>query len=320
MSTAVSPVPPVDVSRLSPFEDATELLSDPSALRARADRDGFLFFRGLLDPDAVRDVRRACLDVLDQFGLRADGATGLDGRVNLDKLYAYPMEKMREDIGVPWDVYVALQKLPQFHRLPHHPDLLKVYRTLFGEDVFVHPRHIMRAMTSHPGLYATPPHQDFPLVQGSTMTWTAWAPFGDCVLEQGPLCILRGSHREGYLPIDPTGGAGGIAAQLCAKDTDWVGGDFAIGDVLTFTSLTVHRAVPGARRDEVRLSMDVRYQRKSDIIEERSLSNHGDVPWDEVYAGWSEADADLMYYWRPTPLEIAPWDDALMQPGDRRIC
>lgn len=305
-------------TRLSPFEDATDLLDRPDALRARARRDGYLFFRGLLDPEPVLELRGALLGVLARHGLLAVGTDS--GKLDLDRLAQLPADDLREDIGVTQQIYLELQQLPQLHRLPHHPSLGHLYRTLFDADVFVHPRHILRAMTPHPAMSPTPPHQDFPLVQGSGDTWTCWAPVGCCRVEQGPLAVLRGSHRTGYLPISRERGAGGIAAQLCEREDDWVGGDFGLGDVLTFSAFTVHRSLPPTVRDEVRLSMDVRYQRATDEIDERSLGNHAHRPWPEIYAGWSEEDRDIMYYWDRDELTFRPRDDSLMQPGARRIC
>lgn len=317
MSTAQL-APPEDL--LSPFEDSTELLASPTALRARAQRDGYLFFRGLLDPEPLLTLRRDVLGVLDRHGLRADPADPLSGRLDLDRLVQFEAADMREDIGVTWQIYLELQQVPSFHRLPHHPALLALYRALFGEEVFVHPRHIMRAMTPHPAMTPTPHHQDFPLVQGAADTWTAWIPVGDCPVAAGPLKVLRGSQVKGCLPITPGAGAGGISAQLCNGENDWVGGSFAVGDVLTFSSFTVHAALPATVRDKIRVSMDLRYQRASDVIDRRSLGNHAHHPWSEIYADWTEADRDLMYYWDPELLNFSEWDESLMQPGTRRIC
>lgn len=305
-------------ARLSPFEDATELLDHPHELRARADRDGFLFFHGLLDPEPVLELRGALLGVLARHGLLAEGTDS--GLLDLDRLARLPADDMREDIGVTQQIYFELQRVPALHRLPHHPSLLRLYRTLFGAEIFVHPRHILRAMTPHPAMFPTPPHQDFPLVQGSADTWTCWAPIGCCSIEKGPLAVLRGSHSNGYLPVSQERGAGGIAAQLCDREDDWVGGSFGVGDVLTFSALTVHRSLRPTVRDEVRLSMDVRYQRASDEIDERSLGNHAHHPWAEIYEDWSEQDRHLMYYWDRDELTFRPRDDSLMQPGARRIC
>lgn len=312
--------PPPEPASLRPFEDSRDLLDDPIALRARARRDGFLFFRGLLDPEPLLELRRGVLGVLDRHQLREPGVAGLSGKLNLAELHRIPAESMRLDIGVSDQMYVELQQLPALHRLPHHPALLHVYQSLFGSDVFVHPRHIMRAMTPHPAVVATPPHQDFPLVQGSSDTWTCWFPVGECPNPLGPLVVLAGSHHNGYLPIVRGQGAGGLVAQLCEGENDWVGGDFALGDVLTFSCFTVHRSLTPIIDDEIRVSMDVRYQRASEPIEARSLTNHARCTWDEVYEGWGEEDRDLVYYWDADRLTLSPWNGALIESGQRRIC
>ena len=224
---------------------------------------------------------------------------------------------MRTDIGVSLAAYHEVQRLESMHRLPHHPRLLAVYRALFGGEVLVHPRHIARMITGHRCMAPTPPHQDFPLIQGTANTWTAWIPLGDCPRELGGLTVCRRSHQAGYIPVAPASGAGGIAAQLCPREQDWVDGDFAAGDVLTFPSLTVHRALPCRFKDQIRLSLDVRYQPVDEAVEAQSLLPHCDLAWADIYAGWRRAK--LQYYWRRLPLHVSPWDETLLQPK-RRIC
>lgn len=308
---------------LGSLEDSSNLISRPDELRLRASRDGFLFFRGLLDPEPLLDLRVAALNVINHHGLRAPNATGLSGKLNLVRLNELPADEMRVDIGVTRAMYFELQRIPELHRLPHHPSLIGLYRVLLDSEIFVHPRHIMRAMTPHPATGATPPHQDFPLIQGSPETWTCWFPLGDCSLDLGPLAVLRGSHTNGYLPVG-TGDKGGHwtdwGAQLCERETDWVSTSFKVGDVLTFPSFTVHRSLRPVIRDEIRLSMDVRYQRVSDPIEAKSLTNHSDREWSDVYEGWPTEAEGLQYYWTPNKLSISPWDESLMLPSTRRIC
>jgi hypothetical protein len=52
-----------------------------------------------------------------------------------------------------------VQKQESFHCLPHHPRLLALYQTLFGGEVLVHARHIMRLVTPTygDGSHAAPP-------------------------------------------------------------------------------------------------------------------------------------------------------------------
>lgn len=299
------------------FVDSTPLLNDPPALRARAEQDGYLYFKRLLPADALLPVRADLLGVVEKHGWLALGADPLEGRLDVEALSRVPEAEMRTDIGVSHAAYDDVQKLESVHRLPHHPALLALYRTLFEREVLVHARHIIRMISPHPAVFPTPQHQDFPLIQGTSSTWTCWFPIGECSRAMGSLMVSRGSHRLGYLPIEPAKGAGLIAAQTCAGETDWVEGDFETGDVLTFPAFTIHRALPCQFRDRIRLSFDVRYQPLDEPVESRSLLPHCGLTWEQIYADWQSDD--LRYYWQNLPLTPADWNPTLLQPS-RRIC
>ncbi len=205
------------------FTDSTSLLENTAALRNRAAEDGYLFFRQFPPKEEVLSLRAEMLAVVDRYGWRKSGQDAQGGLIDIDALNQVPEDQMRTDIGVSTAAYHDVQKLERLHRLPHHPKLLALYRSLFDQDVLVHARHIARMITAHKSVFPTPPHQDFPLIQGSANTWTCWLPIGDCPREMGGLAILRESHRYGYLPIQPAKGAGGIAVPLCSYDKDWVG-------------------------------------------------------------------------------------------------
>lgn len=299
------------------FTDSTPILHDGHALRTRAAEDGYLFLRQLLPKDAIFALRRQMLQVMSDFGWRREGLDDLDGTVVLEKLNEVPEAEMRTDIGVSIEAYHAAQKIEALHALPHHPNLLSLYRTLLDTDVLVHPRHIARMITSHHSIVPTPPHQDFPLIQGTADTWTAWIPIGDCPRAMGGLTVLQGSHRNGYVPIQPSKGAGGIAVELCPYEEQWVEGDYEAGDVLTFPSYTIHKALRCAMKDQVRLSLDVRYQSAAEPIEDKSLNPHCDLTWAEIYTNWKSPQHQ--YYWQDKPLQHSPWNDKFQQPN-RRIC
>lgn len=306
------------IEKFNPLIDSTPLLDDARSLRKRGEADGYLFFKRLIPRDDILALRQELLEVVDRHGWRTEGQGPLGGEVNLDKLNTVPDAEMRLDIGVSAKAYNDVQKLERVHRLPHHPNLINLYRVLFGSEVLVHPRHIVRMITSHRSMVPTPPHQDFPLIQGTPRTWTCWFPLGDCPREMGGLVVLKGSHKSGCLAVQPTNGAGGLEAQLCPhEDSGWMGTDYEAGDVLTFPSLTVHRALKNQKKTLIRLSMDNRYQSATEVIEERSLKPHCDLEWEEIYAGWKKDD--LKYYWRRSAPGLAPWDPTLIQPS-RRIC
>jgi hypothetical protein len=298
--------------------DSTNDLGDRATLRSRSEEDGYLFFRSLLPAEDILLMRSELLSVVRAHGFLKYTDDPLSGELDLVTLNRIPADKMRLDIGVPAAVYHDVQKLRYTHGLPHHPRLRKLFETLFGADVFVHPRHIVRMVTPHRDMVPTPIHQDFPLIQGTPNTWTCWFPIGECTKSLGGLAVLRASHRKGYLPIDIAEGAGGITAQLCPDEDQWLTTDYRVGDVLIFPSYTVHKAMPCQSKGRIRLSFDVRYQPAGEPIEAKSLLPHCDLTWDEIYASWPDDD-ELKYYWRNLAQPISPWDESLVQPG-RRIC
>jgi hypothetical protein len=316
-ASAESPVPGTAREKRSLFEDATPLLGNPAALRERAAQAGYLFFKRLLPAEPLLELRRQMLTICAERGWLAKDRDLMEGMVDVDALNRMPEEEMRTDIGVTNEAYRAVQKLELFHALPHYPNLLALYRILFDAEPLPHPRHIARMITPHRAMFPTPPHQDFIHIQGARQTWTCWFPVGNCPREMGSLTTLRGSHRNGVVSVTPAKGAGNLASILCPHEIDWVEGDFEMGDVLTFDSCTVHRALRSRHRDRIRLSCDVRFQAADDVIQENSLNPHVDLSWEEIYAGWE--NRELQYYWKKHDMRLSPWDPSL-QWQKERIC
>lgn len=303
--------------------DSTPLLGRPDELRARADDLGYLFFRGLLDRHEVLGVRRQILGVVADHGWLLDGTDVEEGRADVAAFDRVPpAEAAFCGSGVPLEAYRDVQRLRGFHALGHSPALHALFQDVLGAPVLRLPLAIARVMVPSTGAMPTPAHQDFIHVQGSTDTWTAWFPLGDCPRELGGLTVQVGSHREGLLTYHEAAGAGEIEAQICNSALRWGMADYRAGDVLTFPSHTVHRSLPNQANELVRLSCDFRYQPLDQPIATNSLRVHCDVlPWDEVYAGWDGPDADdaLRFYWREHELLVTEWDETLRW-QKHRIC
>ena len=167
------------------------------------------------------------------------------------------------------------------------------------------PRVIARVMFPDRTAHTTPAHQDFVPVQGAADTITAWIPLTDLPAEMGGLEIAAGTHRKGVFDFVPALGAGGteITDPL---DGAWVGGTFQQGDVLFFHSMTVHRGAPASGK-RLRLSVDLRFQRRADPIAPASLRPHDpDVTWEQIYEGW--APGQHQYYWRDGDINVGEFD------------
>lgn len=259
---------------------------EPSRIRRRAAEDGYVFARGLLPAEAIRTVRRDIVGVLSEHGWLQSSHEPMLGLVDVPAC--------AEGDAQFWPVFDQIQRLESFHWLAQARELLHGASTLLDAPVFAHPRNIIRLM--FPAAPITPPHQDYLHVQGSSDTWTAWIPLGDCSSELGGLAILPGSHKAGLLPAVPMMGAGGQGIADDLLSGEWGTADYRAGDVLFVHSLCVHKSKPNATRDRLRISVDYRYQRVVDAIDPRALDPHfGRATWDEIYQEWSSAD--YQYYW-----------------------
>jgi hypothetical protein len=283
---------------MRPFVDSTDLLDNGTALAERMRRDGYLFLRGLLPAEAVHSVQRQVGEIA-----RADGWLKADRPVE---------EAVVDPAGFcvdPDPVYLrTLRKinlLEDYHRLKHHPALLGFFERMLGGAVFPHPRVLMRNIFPAREEFTTKAHQDFPNVQGTEEVYTAWIPLIDIFLGMGPLQVAAGTHTEGVFDFAIASGAGGIEIPDTLEGR-WASGDFLVGDVLIFHSMTVHKGLPN-RSDRLRMSMDVRFQLVSEPFNPDNAQADGQpLSWEDIYAGW-KSDA-LKYYWRRLPLREKEFD------------
>jgi ectoine hydroxylase-related dioxygenase (phytanoyl-CoA dioxygenase family) len=290
------------------FTDSTDRLDDPGALRARFDEDGYVFLRGVVDPELLLDVRSHITSICGAHGWFEPGTDPLDAVMCI--------EPCVEGDDRYFEVYDEIQKLETFHAVPHHPSVRRCVTPLLGASAFPHPLSIARLMFPQDEEWATPPHQDYPNNQGTPDLYACWIPLGDCPTELGSLSILRGSHQLGVAPLKFSLGAGNRRAQLDKRfeRLNWVGGDFAVGDAIVFHSHTVHRSIPNIT-DRMRLSVDYRFQREGEALTEGCLEPHfGRLTWGEIYRDWTRTD--IQYYWRKKRYTVAQWNPAFHELSD----
>ena len=191
---------------------------------------------------------------------------------------------------------------------------------MLGPTAFPHPLKICRIGFPEHYEATTPPHQDYPNNQGTTNLTAAWIPVGDVPMDLGPVAILRGSHRYGVLPLGGHMGPGRRQAKVPRKmleELRWVTTDFSAGDVLVFTSMTVHAALHNITEIDLRLSVDFRYQLEGEALTEICLHPHFQrVTWEEIYAGWGSDR--YQYYWKDLEYEVVPFETYPSRPGQSR--
>ncbi len=281
------------------FDDATDYADDGPALRARLDRDGYLFLRGLLPRDAVMQVRSRLLK-------KAFAGGWLDSAQPLEAGLADPAAACKDPEEHYMKVFRGLWADEALHRLRTHPNVLGLFERIFDEPALAHPMFVQRNIfpQREDFDFTTGAHQDKVHIGGAT-SYAMWVPIGDCPIEKGPLAVAAGSHRSGVLETKVGSGAGGM--DICVPiPGHWVTGSFAAGDVLVFADETVHKALPNRTR-EIRQSFDARYQPASQPIADSNLKPYaGNGTWESVYASWESTDQQ--YYWRAFDLKVVPFD------------
>jgi ectoine hydroxylase-related dioxygenase (phytanoyl-CoA dioxygenase family) len=269
------------------------------SLREKAEQDGYLFFRSLVDQELILRARRDIVRILEQAGWIDAGTDPIEA------ISSHPARIAGSPEFTP--IYDRIQCLESFHTLAHEPGLIQVSESILGQDAFLQPSNIARVIFPNAFEHTTPPHQDYIHIQGTPDVWTAWIPLGDCPSEMGGLTVLAGSHRQGILPVTRSLGAGSLKTDVSGADGQWVTSPFRIGDVIFFHSHTIHQGIPNRSGNRIRLSVDFRYQRASDPIMDKVLGPHqGRLSWEDVYEGW-ESDA-YHYYWENYSLKTVPKD------------
>jgi hypothetical protein len=295
--------------RWQEFRVSNDARNDAQELRRRMAEDGYVFFRRLVNPDAMMSLRADIMRVLQNAGWLVPGADPLLGIADLSK-------RCTEGDSSYGPVYHQVYRLESFHRLPHDPDLVTTVEELMDARTIPVPGHKARIWFPRFLQHTTPTHQDFVHYQGSVHAITCWTPVGDCPIELGPLAVLPRSHTVNkILPHHFSLGAGGLIIQVedhtqryPQLETPWRSTNFDVGDVLFFPALTIHRALPNLTEDRLRVSLDNRYQKEGDTIAAHMLQPHlsdlSPITWEEVYKDWKSSE--YKYYWRAMRHRVVP--------------
>ena len=292
--------------------ESNHLLGKPAALNAKLNEDGYLFFRQIIDSKKLLELRQQIISVL------------------IDNQWVLPnVSKMEaKAIGLPrregedgfFGAYNQIIKLEKFYELAHDENLTSVMRQVLGPSAFPHPLSIARLVFPNNPEITTPPHQDYPNNQGTSQLTASWIPLGDCKISDGALAILKGSHKLGLLPLQFHLGAGNRSAVLPeeSENLEWVSADFSLGDILLFPSLTIHKSLVNHNTENMRLSVDFRYQCEGEKITEPCLNPHfNQLTWDEIYKEWNSDK--YQYYWKNKVLELTEWNSSMHTLPDEHL-
>jgi hypothetical protein len=282
-------------ARSDALRDSGSLVFRPDLLLKSLQEEGYVYVPGYIPPNLLTPLR-------DEFMRIAHEGQWLQPGTPTDHAIANPRAACGPPEPAFMDVHGRMFKSERLHRFPHDPLFTGLFAHLLNDQPLLHPQ--IRIRLRFPNFdCTTPPHQDHFVTRGTPETFTVWVPLTDCPAEMGGLQVLSASHRLGLLPARQDLSAGTLEIT-CPLLDEWIGHDYAAGDVLIFHSLTVHRALPNLSK-RLRVSIDFRFQRLSDPVDpERFVPPHGFDSWDTLYEGWESHG--LRHYWRSSHLNCSP--------------
>jgi ectoine hydroxylase-related dioxygenase (phytanoyl-CoA dioxygenase family) len=268
---------PFDSRHFAALRDSSSLRSDPEALRARYVEDGYLYFRGVLDPAAVWAVRRAYFAQFEPSYLRQGTTPGqgiFSGRRPAGLL-------PHGVVGHPAHAFV---RGATFESFASDPTLADLARDVLGGPVTRLTRSIVRHFDRSSPV-ASRAHIDYSYLDGgSDQLVTLWIPLGDCPRPSGGLVYLERSHRVAPARFDRLRTVTDRPEDRRAISHDlawvseelglrWLWADYEAGDIALHSPHIVHASLD-TTSDVMRLSADVRFLRDGQTADARWL-----VPW-----------------------------------------
>jgi hypothetical protein len=241
-----------------------QLCSDnysPGLIKEKIIMNGFAHVPGILDREIISELYQKVLNQLSRLNFCIHGT---------NEFNSAQLSKSELTSGIV-QARAFLEREPALHDLANTPLLLKIIGHILKSEVFVHPRRFLRVGLPD-RLYpeeTTAFHQDYRYVQGAVDTLTVWIPLADYSLNDGILAVTRNSHKAGLHPVLlNTDRSFSFHINNTLPDTTLT--SVKRGDCVIFHSLTVHGAHKNIT-NSIRLSVDFRYQRSSDLLSRSML-------------------------------------------------
>ncbi|WP_028222477.1 phytanoyl-CoA dioxygenase family protein [Paraburkholderia oxyphila] len=241
----------IETGRIGTLKTANHLIGDREGLRRAWERDGYWYFKGVLDQNVIAKMRRVWIDYLQRNGL-------IDADVNVNRYNHSGFDG--KDISV-----AELSRISEFSERNIHtmitedPQINESMKSLLGADPFWLPIAEYRANPPISDPVADRfiyPHQDGFYSRGMEMK-ICWIPLDNIDWEVGGCAWIEGAHRGPILhdltkpPLFP------IPADVVSME-GWKSADFEPGDIVIFDLNLPHSGLTNISKDRFRLSLDIR--------------------------------------------------------------
>ena len=245
---------PVAKLGIGPLNVSNHLLGDRAALEQAWARDGYWYFKGVLDREVIARMRAVWLDYLQRLGLVDPGVSEnrYNGSTALQEKYSGPAA-------------AALSQITEFNArnlhtlLTENPRINATLKQILGDDPFWLPIAEYRA--NPPGSDPTQsrlifPHQDGFYSRGMPMK-ICWIPI-DHVDEEVGGCVWVGGAHRGPILHDLNNPPLFMIPPERVPTEGWQRADYAPGDIVIFDLNTPHSGLTNISKDRFRMTMDIR--------------------------------------------------------------
>ena len=232
------------------FAVSNDLIGDDAALDVVWERDGYWFFRDVIDREAVERLRAVYIEVLVDLGFVDPGSgTAVWNGANMENFPVFRIPELIRRAG--WRDFIGAAPVAGF------------FSRILGEPGFWLPMIEQRAQPRQeeivPFLFV---HQDGFFYNGAIPCRTCWFPLDAVDATMGGLAVAAGLHRRPFLHDASKPPAYDLDLAKIPDDA-WRYSEMAAGDVIVFDERTPHTGLPNYS-DRFRLSLDMRVMRYSD--------------------------------------------------------
>lgn len=242
----------VNAPAMGELNTANHLLGDRKALQEAWDRDGYWYFKGILDKDVIAEFKQYWLKILKNAGVV--DADDQHGHYN-----GAPIDKTK--LGMPeyGDMVYKLNEQNAQKYLTTHPKINATMKEILGDDPFWLPIAEYRA--TPPGVDPAQnrlvyPHQDGFYSPGIPMK-ICWIPIETIDDEVGGCAWVEGAHK-GPILHDVNNPPRFEIPPSAVPLEGWRRSTYEPGDIVIFDLNTPHSGMTNISKDRFRLSMDIR--------------------------------------------------------------
>ena len=240
---------------VSPFSESSHLLDDPAALHAAAADQGYLYFRSFIPESLLAPVRAFTREAFEGFGWIQNSTD------NPPEMSGIPGTKLcvRGWDDRDWVQFqLAFSKHPDFLALAESPLMMGILEAILGEPAWLATMNFCWINLPGNPEQTTLPHQDEWYLPRCDSMWTLWAPLVDMPIDVGPLGVVPGSQHRSVR--DHFTAFSGLQVE---PKVEWATNGVKAGDVVFFSSRTIHCSWSNMSDTLAQVSAEIRYEPRS---------------------------------------------------------